>query len=111
MSTIALPEDLRDFATRLFEQSGGLVEWDDDGLSGVVLAPAEVGRLLRLPESFALSSPPREPGPNGMSLSLATDFLDQAGHLLEAVVPRIGRFEVGERYLKRGDLQVAVDEA
>lgn len=111
MSTIALQEDLRDFATRLFEQSGGLVEWDDDGLSGVVLAPADVGRLLRLPESFALCSPPREPGPNGMSLSLATDFLDQAGHLLEATVPRVGRFEVGERYLKRGDLQAAVDEA
>ncbi|MFM9960073.1 MAG: hypothetical protein ACKV2Q_02480 [Planctomycetaceae bacterium] len=111
MSTIALQEDLRDFATRLFEQSGGLVEWDDDGLSGVVLAPAEVGQLLRLPESFALCSPPREPGSDGMSLSLATDFLDQAGHLLEAAVPRVGRFEVGERYLKRGDLQAAVDES
>ena len=111
MSTIALHDDLREFATRLFEQSGGLVEWDDDGLSGVVLAPAEVGSVLRLPESFALTSPPRDPGPQGMSLSLATDFLDQAGHLLEAIVPRVGRFAVGERYLKRGDLQAAVDEA
>ncbi len=111
MSTITLQEDLQGFATRLFEQSGGLVEWDDDGLSGVVLAPAEVGSVLRLPESFALTSPPFDPGPQGMSLSLATDFLDQAGHLLEAIVPRVGRFAVGERYLKRGDLQAAVDEA
>ena len=111
MSTITLADDLRDFATRLFEQSGGLVEWNDDGLSGVVLAPSEVTSVLRLPESFVLSAPPHEAGLNGMSLSLATDFLDQAGHLLEAAVPRVGRFVVGERYLKRGDLQSAVDEA
>lgn len=111
MSTIALQEELRDFATRLFEQSGGLVEWDDDGSTGVVLAPSEVAHLLRLSESFALSTPPRESGQNGMSLSLATDFLDQAGHLLEVAIPRVGRFAVGERYLKRGDLQSAVDEA
>ncbi len=106
MTTAALADDLRDFSTRLFERTGGLVEWDSDDASGTAIVPTDVAQLLRLPETFSLVTPPRA---GGLSLSLATDFLDQAGHLLEAAIPRVGHFAVGERYLKRGDPQEAVD--
>ncbi|MGE5192133.1 MAG: hypothetical protein ACM3U2_06480, partial [Deltaproteobacteria bacterium] len=101
-------EELREFTTQLFEQCGGLVEWRADG-SGAAIVPPEVGRLLsQHQEELRLTERPGEPG---LCVSLATDFLDAAGAVLKTAVPRVGTFHVEDRYLKRGDLQEAVDRA
>ncbi|MSR60565.1 MAG: hypothetical protein EXS05_23475 [Planctomycetaceae bacterium] len=110
MTGSTVHEELRDFTTQLIEQCGGMVEWPPGG-EGTAMLPPEVGRLLSrhgeesYPEEFRLTERPGEPG---LCVSLATDFLDTAGAVLEAAVPRIGAFHLADRYLKRGDLQEAI---
>lgn len=106
MTETAMQEDLRRFGGGLLEQCGGLVEWASPG-QGTAVVPEEIARLLAMPgETFPLTSDPGDPG---LCLSLATDFLDVTGAVLDAAVPRIGAFHVPERYLKKGDMQRAID--
>lgn len=102
----AIQEQLRHFAGRLLEQSGGVVEWNSPDEPGVAMVPAEVAALLHAPsESLALST---EPGGGGLLVSLSSDFLDLAGRVLEHVVPRDASFRLSQRYLKKGNLEEAV---
>ena len=107
MTAGAIQEELRDFTVRLLERAGGLVEWDHADEAGSVVVSGEVATLLRMPrDAFPVSTQPERAG---LAASLANDFLELAEGVLHAFVPRLGAFRVGDRYLKRGDLQEAVD--
>jgi hypothetical protein len=113
MTGITVQAELRDFTTQLIEQCGGMVEWSAGG-KGAAILPPEVGKLFprhadeAFGEELQLTERPGEPG---LCVNLATDFLDTAGAILEAAVPRVGAFHLQDRYLKRGELQEAVDRA
>ena len=101
--------DVCDFATKLLERRGGLVEWTDrdeaNAREGTAIVPAEMADLFHAEsETVRLST---QPGSEGWCLSLATDFLDTASRLLE-LEPRVGTFCIQEMYLKRGDLEEVV---
>ncbi len=102
--TSGIEQELREFATKLLERRGGLVEWAARD-EGTALVPAELADSLHADgEIIRLST---RPGGEGWCLSLATDFLDTAAQLLE-LEPRVGTFRVRELYLKRGDLDETV---
>jgi hypothetical protein len=106
--TRGIQDELHAFATTLLERRGGLVEWPADATSGTALVPPDVAASLHADEEIVrLSS---EPGDQGLCVSLATDFLEAAGRLLETE-PRIGAFRIPELYLKRGDMSDAVSQA
>ncbi len=102
MSANAIQEDLRQFTTQLLEQAGGMVEWSASQERGTGLAPPAVAALLRMPdEAFSLALDRTD---EGLSVSLGGEFLDLAGQVLQARVPRIGAFRIPERHLKKGDI-------
>jgi hypothetical protein len=107
--TGSIEQDVCDFATKLLERRGGLVEWADRN-EGTAIVPAEMAALLDVEslgadsETIQLST---QPGSKGWCLSLATDFLDTASQLLE-LEPRVGTFCIPEMYLKRGDFEELV---
>ncbi|HUE16704.1 MAG TPA: hypothetical protein VMR25_21190 [Planctomycetaceae bacterium] len=109
MTAGTIQEELREFTVRLLGQAGGLVDWTNAAEEGTALVSGEIATLLHLPQdSFTLAT---QPGREALCASLATDFLELAEGVLDACVPRIGSFRVPERYLKRGDLQEAVDRS
>ncbi len=102
--THSMEQDVCEFATKLLERRGGLVEWTDPS-EGTAIVPAEMADLFHTDgETVRLST---QPGSEGWCLSLATDFLDTAARLLEPE-PRVGTFCIQEMYLKRGDLEEVV---
>jgi len=109
MSAAAIEDDLLRFTSRLLEETGALVEWSADGGAASVLAPAAVAQALRVPgEEFAIST---RPATGGLTVSLAGEFLDLAGQVLQESVPRIGAFHLRDRYLKKGDVEELVTRA
>ena len=106
--TSGIQEELRAFATKVLERRGGLVDWPAETAEGTAVVPEEVARAVGGgDEVLRLTT---QPGQEGWCVSLATDFLETAGRLLEAQ-PRIGSFGVGELYLKRGNVEEAVRRA
>ncbi len=104
--TQTIQDELHAFAAALLERRGGLVDWPDAGEEGTALLPPELVPLLRADdETIRLSC---QPGGDGLCVSLATDFLEDAAGLL-AAEPRIGRFRIRELYLKRSKMEDAVD--
>ena len=102
--TSSIEQELCEFATKLLERRGGLVEWAAHD-EGTAIVPTELAASLRADgEIVRLST---RPGGKGFCLSLASDFLDTASRLLE-LEPRVGTFRIRELYLKRGDLDEAV---
>jgi hypothetical protein len=99
---------LHGFATALLERRGALVEWSADDEAGVAILPSEVAAEVGAAEEVVPLA--YEAAGKGLSVSLAGDFLDWAGRLLEAE-PRVGAFRTGELYLKRKDLDEAVRRA
>lgn len=108
MNGSAIERELSGFASRLFEHCGGLVEWEQSGNTGTAVIPRDVAELFHCEEAVSLSSRPES---EGICISLASDFLENADLLLRSAVSRVGTFELPERYLKGGDLQRAVDRA
>ena len=100
----AVQEELRGFVAELIEQSGGLVDWPAGSDRGQAILTPELARRQGVAEMLPLSSRPEG---EGLLISLASDFLDLAELWLQAV-PNVGRFQVAELYLKRGDLGEAV---
>lgn len=99
---------LREFATHVLERSGGLVDWPADAEAGAAVVPEEVAAAVGVDDdTLRLTT---QPGTGGWCVSLATDFLETAGRLLEAE-PRTGSFAVGELYLKRRGLDEALRRA
>jgi len=112
--TGSIEQEVCEFATKLLERRGGLVEWadrnDDSAREGTAIVPAEMADLLNSESMGANGETVRlstQPGSEGWCLSLATDFLDTASQLLE-LEPRVGTFCIPEMYLKRGDLEEVV---
>ena len=102
--TSNIEQDICDFATKILERRGGLVEWTEHN-EGTAIVPQELSGLLRSEtETVKLST---QPGNEGWCLSLATDFLDTASELLE-LEPRVGTFAIQDMYLKGGDLEELV---
>jgi hypothetical protein len=95
-------------ATALLERRGALVEWPAADEPGVAVLPAAVAAEIGVAGEIV----PLACGAagKGLSVSLAGDFLDWAGRLLEAE-PRVGAFRIGGLYLKRKDLDEAVRRA
>jgi hypothetical protein len=106
--TNTIQDDLQQFAVTLLERRGALVEWPAAAAEGTAVVPPQVSAALGLPgEDLRLSS---TPGGEGLSVSLAGDFLEAAGRLLDPD-PRIGAFRIPELYLKRGGIEEALGRA
>ena len=107
MTTSTMERHLFSFASELLETSGGVVDWADPAQPGVAIVPSDLARAVALPgEEFALSLGVAATA--AMQVSLAGDFLDVAARILNDRVPNSGLFRVGDRYLKRRDLEEAV---
>ncbi|MDB5388987.1 MAG: hypothetical protein JWM11_4633 [Planctomycetaceae bacterium] len=100
--------ELCGFATSLLEQCGGVVDWERPDEAGMAVLPESVARLLGVGEIAPLTTH-QEPG--AICISLASEFLDLAQVVLESQVARVGAFSIPDHYLKKGDLQEAVDRA
>lgn len=100
---------VREFAESLLGRAGALVEWPPSAEHGLALLPPEAAPKLGFPgqEEVPLAF---APGGGGLCVNLATDFLDRVVPLLDAE-PRIGAFQLPERYLKRGDMGEAIARA
>lgn len=106
--TARVQDELHGFATALLERRGAVVDWPTADANGHALLPDEIASGVGAEgEIVGLSC---EPGSNGLSVNLATDFLDWAGRLLEAE-PKVGVFRVGEMYLKRKELDKGIRRA
>ena len=98
---------LRNFACRLLEACGGLVDWPAEAPQGEAVLTREAAQTLGVGESFRLTSRP-DGDTATLCVSLATDFLDRAAALL-AGVPRTCALRLPEMYLKRGGLEEAIN--
>ena len=98
---------LREFAESVLIRSGALVEWPAGSDAGLAILPPDVAAELHCTESVKLS---HQPEAGSLCANLATDFLDRMVPLLNAV-PQIGRFQVPELYLKKGDMNEAIGRA
>lgn len=102
----SIETELHAFATELLERVGGLVDWPEPRLPGTVIVPPELTRSGSLPgEEFLVAT---TAATGGLQVSLASEFLDIAEKMLTEFVPSHGVFQLGERYLKKRDLQEAV---
>jgi hypothetical protein len=110
MTTTAMERDLFAFATELLERGGGAVDWADPHEPGEAIVPADLVRNAQLPgEEFSLALGATRVS-CGMQVSLASDFLDVAARILTETVPNTGSFCVGDRYLKKRDLEEAIGQ-
>ncbi len=111
MTTTAMERDLFTFATELLERGGGAVDWTDPHEPGEAIVPADLVRSAELPgEEFSLALGATRAS-RGMQVSLASDFLDAAARILTEAVPNTGSFRVGDRYLKKRDLEEAISQS
>lgn len=100
---------LREFTEALLGRAGALVEWPPTAEEGLALLPSDAAARVGFPDAEAVRLA-SAPGGEGLCVNLATDFLDRVVPLL-AAEPRIGAFEVPERYLKKGDMAEAIARA
>ena len=111
MTTTAMERELFTFATELLERGGGAVDWSDPHEPGEAIVPADLVRNAQLPgEEFSLALGATRAS-CGMQVSLASDFLDVAARILTESVPNTGSFRVGDRYLKKRDLEEAIGQS
>ncbi|NLS93095.1 MAG: hypothetical protein GXX96_13145 [Planctomycetaceae bacterium] len=103
-----IQEELRQFATRVLEHRGALVDWPVGTGAGTAVVPEEVAAAVGIDDDTIRLTD--QPGGEGWCVSLGTDFLETAGRLLEAE-PRTGSFAASRLYLKRGSLEEAVRRA
>ena len=106
--TTGIQDELHAFAARLLERRGGLVDWPSAVGEGTAVLTPELAAALRTDDEMIRLS--CSSGGDGLCVNLATDFLDEAGRLLEAE-PRIGAFRIRELYLKSGKVDETVARA
>ena len=104
--TNSVQHDLRSFASRLFEECGGLVEWDASHDGGMAMIPQQLAQIFGVKEEVPLS-PRQENG--GICLGLASEFLDRSNLALQSLIPRVGQFTIPDHYLKTRDLQELIE--
>jgi len=98
---------LRDFTCRLLERRGALVEWNEDAEDGLAMLTPELAETLR---EFDILRLLYEPSDKGLSVNLATDFLEKVSPLLQ-VEPQIGCFKIPELYLKKSPMDEPITRA
>jgi len=106
--SVPVQQQLHAFATALLERRGALVEWPAASQAGVAILPPEVAAEVGVSDEVVPLA--CEAIDKGLCISLAGDFLDWAGQLLDAE-PRVGNFRVRELYLKRKDPDEGVRRA
>lgn len=106
--TTRVQDRLHGFATALLTRRGAVVDWPSAEAGGHALLPDEIASSVGAQEEMTTLSCEAEAG--GLSVNLATDFLDWTGRLLEAE-PKVGTFRVGEMYLKRKELDEGLRRA
>ena len=106
--TATVQEQLHNFAATLLERRGALVEWPTADQPGSAMLPPDVAAAAGTPDDVVPLG--CESVGTGLSVSLAGDFLEWSGRLLDAV-PRVGAFRVRDLYLKRKDLAEGVGKA
>ncbi len=109
MSGASVQAELIDFATRLIEGAGGVVEWQADDSTGLAIAPIELAACLgQSDEAFPLT---QQAGGAGLSLGLGGEFVDLAARTLQQFVPAAGSFSLPSLPVKKSDFQRSVDQA
>jgi len=104
-----LDRDLQLFAVELFERAGGAADWPEPELPGTAVVPREVALAAQLPgDEFTLD---RTAAPGTLQVGLAGEFLEAAGRVLAAAIPREGAFVIRERHLTSRELGDKIDQA
>jgi hypothetical protein len=106
--SVAVHQQLRDFAATLLERRGAVVDWPAADRPGTAMLPPDVAAAAGAPDEVVPLA--CEAVGNGLSVNLTGDFLEWAGRLLDAE-PRIGAFRVRDPYLKRKDLDEGIGRA
>lgn len=101
-----IADRLREFASRLLERRGAVVDWRAESNQGLALLPSEVARTLGCLEILPLAAGVDSPLP----ISLTSDFLDRVEPLVLAE-PQEVCLQVPEAYLKRSDMSEPVARA
>ncbi|WP_165225047.1 hypothetical protein [Aquisphaera insulae] len=102
----SLDRELQSFTIELFDRVGGVADWPEPESPGAVVVPPALAKEADLPgEEFEVSTVMRR---GALHVSLASDFLDVAGRVLDLAIPRDGSFRIGERYLTSRDLSERV---
>lgn len=99
-----LAQRVKDFACRILDRRGGIVDWPDEQAEGMAMLPPDVADALRCMEILPLSA--RADGP--LPLTLSSDFLDRTECLL-AAEPNVVRLRAPSLYLKQSDLTPLID--
>lgn len=109
MSHTDVQADLARFATAMIEQSGGMVDWDDDAEVATAMVPLDLAESLgQHDEAFAISMEPRE---DSLVLSLGGEFIDLASRTLKHFVPNVGTFTSQESPIRKTEFASAVEAA
>lgn len=101
-----IADRLREFASRLLERRGAVVDWPSETNQGLALLPSEVAQTLDCLEILPLVAD----GDSPLPVSLTSDFLDRVEPLVLAE-PQLVRLRVPEAYLKRSDMSEPVARA
>ncbi len=102
-----LMQRVQQFAIKLVENSGGIVEWSPDSDQGMGIVPAAVAECLgQSSEIFALS-PNLDAG--GLALTIGGSFLENAGRTLKQFIPAAGLFTFPDMPVRKSDFQQSVD--
>jgi len=101
-----IADRLREFASRLLERRGAVVDWRAETDQGLALLPPEVAQTLGCLEILPLAADTDSPLP----VSLTSDFLDRVEPLVLAE-PQVVCLRVPEAYLKRSSMSEPVARA
>ena len=101
-----IADRLTEFASRLLERRGAVVDWETQAKQGLALLPPEVAKTLGCLEILPLAAEGEGPLP----LNLTSDFLERVEPLVLAE-PQVVCLRVPEAYLKRSDMSEPVARA
>ncbi len=109
MSRTDVGLQLAEFAGNLIEQSGGMVDWDEDHTSGTAIVPPELAESLGQHEDvFPVRT---APGEDGLSLTLGGEFLDLASRTIRQFVPATAAFAVSDLPVRKTEFDKAVESS
>jgi hypothetical protein len=101
-----IADRLREFASRLLERRGAVVDWRAESNQGLALLPSEVAQTLGCLEILPLAADADSPLP----ISLTSDFHDRVEPLVLAE-PQVVCLRVPEAYLTRSEMSEPVARA
>ena len=109
MSRATVESQLADFATALIENSGGIIDWQPDGVRATAIVPTELAESLgQHDDTFIVQSQPTEAG---LTLSLGGEFVDLAARALRHFVPSVGTFAIENLPVRKTEFAAAVESS